>query len=500
MRGRLTLAPLSATFIILFVGSCKTPDDSSRLRGHYENLSEAELIPYKGKVKIIPEFEDSSGVIITVDAVEKFNLYPLLEAFKQHPQKPSVILPMLSASYPEPAEMKPFLNDNQFKVINVKSDPNAVYSDISWTRDWAPWPASYKPDVSTPPKARFADFNYYEVRNLADEVPQLLSTQLGIPRISIPIRTEGGNFMINNRGDCMMTTGVIDREELVKKYKELLENYRSLREDLGGQIYEKLVARYEMLLENSKSYDRAAIEAFFMDYAGCRKVFWLPPSPADVNQHIDLFAKFLSEDIVLVMDLQDATIATLPKVEDPAAELDVAASLKFAKNVQSNLNEVAGTLTRNGFRVVRAPLPLTMIYKALFYDESARLPLIGRSSGLAALVSSGSALDLKSISNAGLEVHMRSYANSLIVKPMVYVPRFNMPIIDGSASMAVLGGDGKGVSEYPDAALIPQYEKAVVDAYRQAGLTVTWIDADQTVPFQGSIHCLTQQIGRVPNH
>jgi hypothetical protein len=126
--------------------------------------------------------------------------------------------------------------------------------------------------------------------------------------------------------------------------------------------------------------------------------------------------------------------------------------------------------------------------------------LIGRSSGLAALVSSGSALDLKSISNAGLEVHMRSYANSLIVKPMVYVPRFNMPIIDGSASMAVLGGDGKGVSEYPDAALIPQYEKAVVDAYRQAGLTVTWIDADQTVPFQGSIHCLTQQIGRVPNH
>jgi agmatine/peptidylarginine deiminase len=66
--------------------------------------------------------------------------------------------------------------------------------------------------------------------------------------------------------------------------------------------------------------------------------------------------------------------------------------------------------------------------------------------------------------------------------------------------MAVLGGDGKGVSEYPDAALIPQYEKAVVDAYGQAGLTVTWIDADQTVQFQGSIHCLTQQIGRVPNH
>ena len=58
MRGRLMLAPLSATFIMLFVGSCKTRDDSSRLRGHYENFSEAELIPYKGKVKIIPEFED----------------------------------------------------------------------------------------------------------------------------------------------------------------------------------------------------------------------------------------------------------------------------------------------------------------------------------------------------------------------------------------------------------------------------------------------------------
>ena len=57
MRGRLILAPLSATFIILFVGSCKTPDDSSPLRGHYENFSEAELIPYKGKVKIFDSAE-----------------------------------------------------------------------------------------------------------------------------------------------------------------------------------------------------------------------------------------------------------------------------------------------------------------------------------------------------------------------------------------------------------------------------------------------------------
>ena len=69
---------------------------------------------------------------------------------------------------------------------------------------------------------------------------------------------------------------------------------------------------------------------------------------------------------------------------------------------------------------------------------------------------------------------------------------------DGNGAMAILGGDGSATTEYPDASLLPLYEKSVEKAYGDAGLIVTWIEADQTVPYQGSIHCLTEQIGRIP--
>ena len=95
---------------------------------------------------------------------------------------------------------------------------------------------------------------------------------------------------------------------------------------------------------------------------------------------------------------------------------------------------------------------------------------------------------------------MRYYANSLILKPVVYVPRFKAPVIqNGYGSMAIVGGDTSSATDYPDAALIPHYEKAVEQAYGTVSLKVTWIDADQTVPYQGSIHCLTQQMGRIPS-
>jgi len=489
---------VASPVILLALFACKTTEKDSRVSGHYENFSEAELLPYKGKVRIIPEFEESSGVIISVEAVDRFNLYPLLEAFQDHPQKPYVILPMLDSDYATaPERIQRFLNNNQFSLYSIPQNPNRIEDDITWTRDWAPWTESFKQQPTSRPEARFADFNYYELRNVADELPQLISAKLGIPRLSVPIRTEGGNFMINNRGDCMMTTGVIEREALIRGYGAQLAAYKKARDESGFPGYDKVIARYEALVSGSTSYNKEQIEGFFKDYAGCQQIIWLAPSPSDVNQHIDLFAKFLSDDIVLVMDLQDQTIATLPTHHDPAASLDILIAQALLKSVQTHLNDVSNLLRTKGFKVVRAPLPLTMIYKDLERNESAKLPLVKAGSGLLESARSGRTLDMELLYNESLLVHMRSYANSLIMKPYAYVPRFRAPVsIDGNGAMAILGGDGSATTGYPDASLLPQYEKGVEKAYAEAGLTVTWIDADQTVPYQGSIHCLTEQIGR----
>ncbi len=114
-------------------------------------------------------------------------------------------------------------------------------------------------------------------------------------------------------------------------------------------------------------------------------------------------------------------------------------------------------------------------------------------------VNTSAPLDLTEIEDSGLTMFMRSYANSLILKPMVYVPRFRKPqFLDTEDAMAIVGGDGSSALEWPDAALLPQYEEVVKKAYESAGLKVVWIDADQTIPYLGSIHCLTMQIAQLP--
>ena len=287
--------------------------------------------------------------------------------------------------------------------------------------------------------------------------------------------------------------------DLVKAYGAQLEMFKKERNESGNTAYDAVIARYEALTANSTSYGQAEIEGFFRDYAGCKQIIWLNPSPSDSNQHIDLFAKFLSDNMVLVMDLNNQTIATTPKSRNPEAALDIEVSQALLKSVQAHLNEVAQILSQRGFQVVRAPLPLTMLYRSLSQGQQTKLPMVKGNYGLLESVRSGKTIDIDALFNEDLAVHMRSYANSLILKPYVYVPRFKAPVIeDGNARMVVLGGDALSSSQYPDAALLPHYEKEVEAAYGQARLQVVWIDSDQTVTFQGSIHCLTEQVGRIP--
>ena len=159
-NSKLTQVALGSLLIMAFF-SCKTTGLDSRQRGHYENFSEADLLPYKGKVRVIPEHNDSAGVIMAVEAVDGFKLYPLLRAFQTHPAKPTVYMPMLTSNYSNaPQELQEFLNDGQFKLFSIPESPSRIQDDIAWTRDWAPWTASFKPNPNAATEARFTDFNY----------------------------------------------------------------------------------------------------------------------------------------------------------------------------------------------------------------------------------------------------------------------------------------------------------------------------------------------------
>ncbi|MFY7930870.1 MAG: agmatine deiminase family protein, partial [Oligoflexus sp.] len=181
-----------------------------------------------------------------------------------------------------------------------------------WARDWSPLGA-----LTPSGDLHLLDLNYYPSRPADDSTGRTMAGFKGVPRVSLPVYNEGGNFMANEDGDCLMTTRVTDANAEVFKTGDLI-------------------------------LDAVAVKSYYRDFAGCRQTTILPRMPNERTGHIDMWGKFLDNDTIIVGEISAETLSYARTSSDS----------NFATQIQSFLNKRASDLQQLGFDVVRIPMPL----------------------------------------------------------------------------------------------------------------------------------------------
>lgn len=298
----------------------------SQLDGHYEGKAPADMARYVGKQVVVPEFAPIRAVLVSHKIVKAYGMESFLQALLDSG------LPEVQVVVPKSA---PFglSNKSRKEVLDAMgpayasrlrfvehNSPSANASTV-WARDWAPLFATTRPTDGTPGTPRLLDFNYYPRRPVDDAVSTQLETT-GLERVSVPVYNEGGNFMNTTQGDCFMTSRVLDA------------NARKFRDD-------------DMILSE------AEIKAFYADFAGCVRTTIFPRMPTEGTGHIDMWAKLLGDDDVLVGEIAQ---------EDATDDL--------SKEVQTYLSARAADFEALDFRVHRIPMPTPSAWLFRSYTNS----------------------------------------------------------------------------------------------------------------------------------
>ncbi|MEE2786256.1 MAG: agmatine deiminase family protein [Myxococcota bacterium] len=168
-----------------------------------------------------------------------------------------------------------------------------------WTRDFGPWSL-----VGPRGNVSFFDPKYYPTRYRDDATPPLLAEYYGLDVVRPRLSAEGGNMMANGSGLCVTTT-------------RLTYNNPPL---FSFQLNERLER-----------------------WLGCRRTVYLEPLDGERTGHIDVFAKFLGPDVVVV--------AQYDPVADPA-------NARIADDAAKTLGEVRLADDRP-LTILRVPTPAT---------------------------------------------------------------------------------------------------------------------------------------------
>ncbi len=279
-------------------------------------------------------------------------------------------------------------------LLGLVGQPDVI--PTVWARDWSPISAR-----TSDGELRLLDFKYYPNRPLDDQVPNLFETALLRKRIPLPFYAEGGNFMSNENGDCFITDHAV------------IENARP------RQTGDKVVPQAE-------------IEKFYNDFAGCKRTITFPRLPNESTGHIDIWAKMVAKNTVL---LNEVTKETVDAVQ---GELD----RLITQQGQDFLKEREQDFVKLGYTIIKIPMPIP-------------------------------------IHNFDIVEISRSYTNSLLVNSTAIIPRYSMEF---------------GTGHYPDEALLKTYEEKVAAAYTTAGFKPVFVTMDQLITMRGSIHCATMEI------
>lgn len=235
--------------------------DRFDVRGNYRDIYGVTAPPVGARA--VAQFEPTDGVLISWDNGVADFLIELVDALDE-----AAAITLITWDASESAQLRAY-----FRQIGVRTERMKFFEfehEAFWTRDYGPWTIAL-PDG----RPAFVDNAYYPERRRDDAIPTLLGRALNVPVYRTPIATEGGNFATNGDGVCFATYWL--REE---------------NPDLSAA-------------------DLAQVKA---DYLGCEQTIILERLEGEGTGHVDMYAKFVSRDTVLVgryTTAQDRTNAAI---------------------------------------------------------------------------------------------------------------------------------------------------------------------------------------------
>ncbi len=261
--------------------------DSFDARGSYQDIYGITQAP--SQVRALAEFERKDGVLIAWEGDLSPFFADLVAAIA--PASPVyIVTPDVGYS----RAVADYLADAGIRgQISYFEFPHESF----WARDYGPIAVALGDGSPA-----FVDQKYYPDRRRDDAIPTLLGRYFDVPVFRPDLASEGGNFMSNGEGLCVSTSWLLE------------ENY--------GQ-------------------SRTAIERIMDTYYGCSRMVILERIEGEGTGHVDMFAKFVGRDTVLV--------GTYDRYTDPAN----------AAIVDRNAERLASLRLADGtpLRVVRIPMP-----------------------------------------------------------------------------------------------------------------------------------------------
>lgn len=370
------------------------------------------------RYRMVPEYEPTTAVLVSE------NLH------KHHGDK-NLISTLLKADIPVwllSAQTQDFERYRDNLELGSEKDklkyltPLHVQTISAWTRDWAPLFAART--LGRRQELKLVD-PYYQRSDADvskdDAVPaqlkfelkqqHLLPAQIEIQKSELPLILEGGNLLCNDHL-CFVSAKVAE------------QNPQGM-----NAIYADFKRRFS------------------------QRLLMVPKMPKEPNGHMDLWAKFLSDDLLLIAEILPETLALVPSE-----------SRDFYLQLQGFLNQQATGRDSTG-----KTLPDTLATQLKTWDPDVKIKRIP--------------LPLPMVLN---EISFfRSYVNSLLINGKAILPRFERLFLDD------------GVHDYPDADLLANYELQVEALYREAGFQPIWANADHVVTYGGTWHCLAAQVPRL---
>lgn len=281
------------------------------------------------------------------------------------------------------------LHPQKTKLINVS---HSSY----WLRDFAPFSLSVHESGFKEPF--FVDFIFRAEHQIDDSVGYQMALFLKRSILHAPVNLDGGNFLWS--GANCFATDILEKENFFSASKDNQEN----------------------------------LERIFQSYFGCKTLFLLKSAP---HEHIDMFAKFISPKVLLLNQIEEASVSFLEKKTKIDTEL--AGDLQKTKAVQKELEDIYLQLKAY---FSKFDLPVEIV----------RIPMPIIETGI-----------------------FRTYANSVIINGTVILPSFEKNWIRDQS--------------YYDQDERAALEKRIESIYQSFGLKTVWVNGDFLIAHGGGFHC-----------
>lgn len=459
------------------LSACSQPQANSKLDGHPEYIGDAFTAQTSKDGLLVkpvaaPEYAPTDSVVISLTVLTSTNQHAMAKALLDSGiNKLYVMVPVLysyktAAQSPDFAPLKALGADLSKVVLVPTKDSAKTTANLQdgakyltvWARDWSPQSA-FTPEG----QLVLLDFNYYSNRDADDSAARSLIDLFNkdvpatasvtdpsvVSRISVPVYNEGGNFMNNDDGDCLMTTRVTDANNAEAIAVAAPDNARKK-------------------IKGDEVMDKTEVIRQYKEKAGCKTVSIFPRIPYEGTGHIDMWAKFLDNKTIIVNEIREEVVALDWYTEEERGKV---------VEIQSFLEDRAKDIKALGFNVVRIPMPAP-VFGYFAYADASKKQII----------------EYPDV--------FRSYTNSITVNGTAVTPRYEAIDAEGyvyDANTEEYLGSTPIQEAYPDDALIQSYQAEAARAYEALGYKMNFVTVDNLISIGGAIHCTTMQIAKNPN-